>query len=71
MTVNQFIEWINEHREQLTGDETIAVGALGGIGGHGHVIEKVCLGFDWDKGKLMMQTKTPLMVRPAKAPRQS
>ena len=62
MTLNDFIEWVNEHREQLEGTETLAVGATGGLGGHGHAVEKISIGFDWDKGKLMLHTKTPLTI---------
>ena len=62
MTLNDFIAWIEAHRDQLSGDETMAVGASGGLGAHGHAVESVSLGFDWDRGKLMFHTKTPLCL---------
>lgn len=62
MTLNELIAWCNEHG--VSGDLELAVHAFGGIGGAGQSIEKASLGFDWDKGKLMLHPKFQLMLQP-------
>lgn len=62
MTVNQFIGWLNEHRGHLSGDETLAVRASGGLCGSGHAVDQISVGFDWDSGKVILTTKTPLTL---------
>lgn len=64
MTLNELIAWCNVHG--VSGDLELAVHAFGGIGGAGQPIEKASLGFDWDKGKLMLHTKRALMLFPEK-----
>lgn len=62
MTLNELIAWCNEHG--VSGDLELAVHAFGGIGGAGQPIEKASLGFDWDKGKLMLHPKFQLTLMP-------
>lgn len=62
MTLNELITWCNEHG--VSGDLELAVHVFGGIGGAGQSIAKASLGFDWDKGKLMLHPKFPLTLLP-------
>ena len=62
MTLNELIAWCNERG--VSGDLELAVHAFGGIGGAGQPIDKASLGFDWDKGKLMLHPKFPLTLQP-------
>lgn len=62
MTLNELITWCNVHG--VSGDLELAVHAFGGIGGAGQPIEKASLGFDWDKGKLMLHPKFSLTLMP-------
>ena len=66
MNLNRFIEQWNEIAEsdgcQVDGDYKLCVHAGGGIGSSGYEIESIDVGFDWNKGKIMLRTKTPLTV---------
>lgn len=62
MTLNEFIAEIEKLRDRLGGDEQLCVHASGGLGSSGYPVERVSLGFDWNHGKLMLDTKTPLML---------
>ncbi len=64
MTINEFIEEIDKLRDRLNGDEQLCVSASGGIGAHGKPIKSVSLGFDWDKGKILLHPTFPLMLSP-------
>lgn len=66
MNLNQFIEQWNEIAEsdgcQVDGDYKLCVHAGGGIGSSGYEVESIDVGFDWNKGRIMLRTKTPLTV---------
>ena len=64
VTINDFILEIDKLRDRLDGTEQLTVAASGGLGGYGKPIESLSLGFDWDKGKIILHPKFPLMLSP-------
>lgn len=62
MTINEFIEYIEQNRDRLEGTEQLAVRTGGGIGSSGRVLDNPTLGFDWNHGKLMFVTEVPLTI---------
>jgi hypothetical protein len=59
MTINELIAEFN--RLQLSGDEQVRVQAFGGMR-HGKNINKVSVGFDWDKGAVVLHPEIPLTI---------
>ena len=64
MTINEFIAKLNDMG--VDGNSKLCVHAFGGIGGAGHDISNVSIGFDWDSGKTIIHTRQPLQLMPTK-----
>lgn len=63
MNVQQLRDRLQEIIDEGNGDMTIVVQAMtGGVRGSSHAtIESVFYGFDWDKGKVLIQPKETLL----------
>ena len=64
MTINEFIEILETLRDRLDGDEQLCVRCGGAIGSSAFPIDGVAIGFDWDKGKLVLEPKHRMVLAP-------
>lgn len=59
MTINQLIEKLNEMK--VSGDMTVRIHAFGGIGAR-PCVSDASIGFDWDKGSILLQATPQLTI---------
>lgn len=60
MTVNEFIEELN--RLGATGDDKLCIQVVGVLGASGVEVTSVAKGFDWNKGRLILNTEKNLSI---------